>query len=109
MKVKRGDIVYLKETFPMKAHIQGGNRPFVVISNNLGNLHSDICLIVPLTTSKRKQLLPTRAHISYNNSICLCEQIFTVSQFDIAAIKYHLTCEDIRQINRCLESSLDLG
>lgn len=109
MKAKRGDIIYLKGTFPMRAHIQGGNRPFVVISNNLGNLHSDICLIVPLTGSKRKHPLPTHAHISYNHSICLCEQIFTISQSDIGTIKYHLTFEDMRRINRCLKSSLDLG
>lgn len=108
MKVRRGDIVYLKEAFAMNRHIQGGNRPFVVISNNLGNLHSSICLIVPLTRSKCKHSLPTHANISYHDSICLCEQIFTISQFDISTVKYHLSHEDMRRINRGLETSLDL-
>lgn len=106
MKVKRGDVVYLKKTFPMRDHIQGGNRPFLVVSNDTGNFYSEICIVVPMTTKNRNRLLPTHAIVDYNNSLCLCEQIFTISQDDVSAIKYHLSDSDMLKINRCLRNSL---
>ena len=108
MKVKRGDVIYLNRPLPMQNHLQGGNRPYVVISNDKGNFHSEVCVIVPLTTAYKKHLLPTHTRVSYHNSLCLCEQLFTVSQSDIETIKYHLNYEDVRRINRCLKSSLEL-
>lgn len=105
MKVKRGDIIYLKNPIPMKNHIQGGNRPYVVVSNNKGNYYSEICIIVPLTRTKKK-VLPTHTKISYNNSVCLCEQIFTVSQKEIETVVSHLNYRDMDKITNCLFTSI---
>lgn len=106
MKVKRGDVVYLKNTFQMCKHVQGGSRPYVVVSNNIGNFHSEICMVVPLTTSKRKHQLPTHTVVSYANSICLCEQIFTVSQDNISEVKCNLSWYDMKNVNQCLKIAL---
>lgn len=106
MKVKRGDVVYLKNTFPMCEHVQGGNRPYVVVSNDVGNFHSTVCMLVPLTTSVRKHPLPTHTWVSYGNSLCLCEQIFTISQDSISTVKCTLDGHDMENINRCLQIAL---
>lgn len=108
MKVRCGDVVYLNRVLPMRNHLQGGNRPYVVVSNDMGNLHSELCIIVPLTTAHRKRLLPTHARTIYHNSLCLCEQIFTVPQKDVDNIAFHLPEDDMKKIKRCLKSSCDL-
>lgn len=108
MKVKRGDVIYLNRPLSMQNHLQGGNRPYVVISNDKGNFHSEVCVIVPLTTTHKKHILPTHTRITYHNSLCLCEQIFTVPQKDVDSIVFHLPEDDMRKIKRCLKSSCDL-
>lgn len=109
MKIHRGDVIYLRKIFPVEDHIQGGMRPYVVVSNDKGNLYSNHCMIVPLTTAKRKNPLPTHTRISYHNNLCLCEQIFTVSQNDVQEIKYNLPWYDMKNIERCLRIALDCG
>lgn len=109
MKVKRGDVIYLKKAFPAEDHIQGGIRPYVVVSNNKGNLHSEHCMIAPLTSRSRKKPLPTHTTVTYHNNLCLCEQIFTVSQNEVQEIKYHLPWYDMKNIDRCLNIALDCG
>lgn len=109
MKVKRGDVIYLKKVFPEEDHIQGGRRPYVVVSNDKGNLHSNHCMIVPLTTANRKKRLPTHTRVEYHNNLCLCEQIFTVSQDDVQEIKYNLPLKDMKNIDRCLRIALGCG
>lgn len=102
MKVERGDVIYLKKVIPAEDHIQSGVRPYVVVSNNAGNFHSDFCLAVPLTSKTRKTPLPTHTRVTYHNSLCLCEQIFTISQDDVREIVCHLPWDDMRNVGRCL-------
>lgn len=109
MKVKRGDIVYLKNCFPKDHHIQGGNRPYLVISNDLGNFHSGIRIVVPLTTAKKKKELPTHTRIKFHNSLCLCEQMFTVVQDNVESVPYHLDRSDMEKVNKCIKVSVFEG
>ena len=45
MKIRRGDIVFVEhENEIQKGNIQNLNRPFLVVSNNIGNEHSNIFL-----------------------------------------------------------------
>ena len=108
MKVRRGDVIYLQEDkmIPAKNHIQGGARPYVVVSNDKGNLYSEQCMIVPLTTNIYKRPLPTHTIISYNNSLCMCEQVFTISQNDVSKIKCTLSDKDMASISKCLMIAL---
>lgn len=109
MKVTRGDVIYLKKVIPAEDHIQGGVRPYVVVSNDKGNLHSDFCMAVPLTSKGRKAPLPTHTRVTYHNSLCLCEQIVTVPQNDVREIRYHLPWCDMKNISRCLSIALGCG
>lgn len=106
MKAKRGDIVYLKKCPACEKHIQGNKRPYLVVSNDVGNWHSDICLIVPLTKQRKKMTQPTHTVINFNDSMVLCEQIMTVSQDDIECINGYVTQYDMEKVNACLKASL---
>ena len=106
MKVKRGDIVYLKKDFPSEDHIQGGVRPYLVVSNDIGNQHSEICMIVPLTHSEKHLHLPTHTQIFYNHSVVVCEQIFTISQKSIKNREFHLNESEMQKVDRCLKIAI---
>lgn len=101
---KRGDVV-LVDLGEAKNNIQGGTRPCVVVSNNVGNEHSDILIVVPLT-SKKKKYLPTHIVLNLNcqESICLCEQVTTISKKQVRETLdklYHDEMEDLENALKC--------
>ena len=105
--VKRGDIVYLKNSAYLQAtgHIQGGFRPMLVVSNDIGNKYSKIFICVPLTTNKARVDFPTHVLIN-ENSVALCEQLFTINQNAIDRIVGHVSGKEMRKLNNCLMVSL---
>lgn len=110
MKVKKGDIVYLFDAAYQKedGNIQGGVRPLLVVSNNVGNFFSNICLVVPLTSRLKQENLPTHTTICDlgKKAMVLCEQIFTVNQNDICEIANKATKEEMRKVDCALKNSL---
>ena len=107
--IKRGDIVYLKNAGYLAAigHVQGGQRPMLIVSNDVGNKHSHLVIAVPLTTNKKRLNFPT--HISINeNSVALCEQIFTFNQDFIDRKVGSVNKDEMRKINNCLAVSLGM-
>lgn len=106
MKVKRGDVIYLDYIIPRFEHIQGGNRPYLVVSNDMGNKYSDICMVCPMTTAKKKYL-PTHAAIDDIQTV-MCEQIFTVNQSHISAVKCHLKKWQMNMVDNALKAGFGL-
>ncbi len=51
--IKRGDIYYA-ELNPVVGSEQGGTRPVLIISNNMGNRHSPT-VIMPLSRARHRQ------------------------------------------------------
>ena len=47
---KQGDIVYL-DFNPIKGHEQKGNRPVIVISNNVFNKYTKMVVVCPITSN----------------------------------------------------------
>ena len=66
MKIKKYDIL-LADLNPKKGHVQSGLRPCIVISSNIFNEHSPTCIVVPLTTTKKK-ILPSEFIIQASNN-----------------------------------------
>ncbi|WP_049817017.1 type II toxin-antitoxin system PemK/MazF family toxin [Paenibacillus peoriae] len=68
-----------------KGSVQSGERPCVVIGNNIGNKYSPVVIVAPVT-SKVKKDMPTHVKVSgndtglYSDSIILLEQIITISK-----------------------------
>lgn len=81
--VKRGDI-WVAELGKGVGSEQRGRRPVLVMQNNLGNRYSDVITILPLTSQKKKENLPTHVQISepflLTDSEVLVEQVRSISR-----------------------------
>lgn len=94
---KRGEIYYIDDSGDNNGSVQAYSRPVLLISNDIGNLHSSILICVPIT-SKDKKPLPT--HVTITNSsysgnakltgTVLCEQILT---FDKSCVIGECVCK----------------
>lgn len=105
----RGDIVIVRNDTTATGHEQNGDRPAIIVSNNLCNKHSPVIEIVYLTT-KQKSKLPTHTPILHNKiSTALCEAVYSVDKSRIYRIVGHITEQEQKNINRALKISLDLG
>ena len=78
--IKRGDIYYA-DLNPVVGSEQGGTRPVLVISNDIGNKHSPTVIIAAITSRvRKKKKLPTHLYLEQieglpANSIILFEQL----------------------------------
>ena len=84
-KFKRGDIYYANLN-PVIGSEQGGTRPVLIISNDVGNKHSPTVIVAPITSRiHTKAKLPTHTLINDfegldKNSIILLEQVRTIDK-----------------------------
>ena len=61
--IKRGDIYYA-DLNPVVGSEQGGTRPVLVISNDIGNKHSPTVIIAAITSRvRKKKKLPTHLYL----------------------------------------------
>lgn len=83
--ITRGDVCLISFA-EGEDSVQRGCRPAVVIGNDIGNKHSSILLVTPITSKINKSKMPTHVMIPegeaglIRNSIVLAEQIHTVSK-----------------------------
>lgn len=103
--IKRGDIVYLKDD----AMEPLNSRPFLIVSNDIGNRFGGIVLGVPLTTKHKKLSQPTHCLINFNGSMVLTEQIYTINKTDINRTIGKINDDDMLQVDKCLKASLSLN
>lgn len=70
----RGEIFYIRNESEYSGNVQGGGRPAVIISNDIGNNAAPILEVVYLTTQEKKPL-PTHVKINSSKypSTVLCE------------------------------------
>ena len=87
---RRGDI-YLANLNPFKGSEQGGTRPVLVLSNDIGNFYSTLITIAPITSQLKKVEQPTHVllenvkGLSSESMVCL-EQIHAIDKLRI--LKY---------------------
>ena len=83
--IKRGDIYYANLN-PVIGSEQGGTRPVLIISNDIGNKHSPTIIVAAITSRvQTKGKLPTHTIINDfegldKGSIILLEQIRTIDK-----------------------------
>ena len=98
--IKRGDIYYA-DLNPVVGSEQGGTRPVLVISNDIGNKHSPTVIIAAITSRvRKKKKLPTHLYLEQieglpANSIILFEQLRTI---DKKRLREHIGMFDSQQI-----------
>lgn len=83
-KIMRGEI-YIADLDPVVGSEQGGERPVLIIQNNLGNKHSPTVIVLAITSRfHKKRHLPTHVPIESGdlskNSIALAEQVRTIDK-----------------------------
>ena len=99
--IKRGDIYYA-ELSPVIGSEQGGTRPVLIISNDIGNRYSPTVIVAAITSRQNKLRLPTHYYLDEieglpANSIVLLEQLRTI---DKKRLRERLT-----QLNKpCMEA-----
>lgn len=107
MEWYRGDVIFVTKSKIMGSD-QNGDRPAVIVSNNIGNHHSDSVEVVFMTTSK-KTSLPTHVEIICNElSTVQCEQIFTIPKDRIKNLVRTCTKAEMKKIDKALAVSLAL-
>ena len=96
-------------------HIQKGNRPWLIVSNDKGNLEGDIVTVVPLTLSKHGfhgEDFPT--HVILNSpdyrgdSIVLCEQIRCANKCQLTDYYGTLDEESMSRVEDAIMISLGI-
>lgn len=108
MKTSRGDIYYIEANNSTGCEM-GGRRPGIIVSNDVGNIHSSVVEVVYLTTAPKKPL-PTHVliHSSRVPSTAICEQVSSVSKERIREQVGKLTDFEMRQIDIALAISLGI-
>lgn len=110
-EVKRGDVFYIKndDSYFKAPCEQSGNRPAVIIQNNIGNKYAQT-VIVAYLTSRKKKFLPTHVRVfeTPRPSTVLCEQIATVSKDRLGEFLCHISEENMDRISSAVAVSLGL-
>ena len=104
----RGDIV-MAVNGNAEGSIQGGTRPYLIISNNKCNQYSDIATAIPLT-SKYKKDMPTHYELLINGvkNTVLAEQITCISRSNIVDYVDTIEDEDLKAIETRIKIQLGL-
>lgn len=84
MEIKRGQIWYA-DLSPVRGSEQGGMRPVLIISNDIGNKCSPVVIAAPITSKVHKKKLPTQVLIGTESglqvlSMVECEQLRTLDK-----------------------------
>lgn len=117
---QRGEVWFADLGRHPDSSVQGGCRPVIILSNNIGNAHADTVNIVPMTRHLKKPKLPCHTEISpdgitdkrqlLETSMILAEQITTISKY--ALRNYVGTITDssvISAINAAVISQLGIN
>ena len=112
--IKRGDIYYA-ELNPVIGSEQGGTRPVLIISNDIGNRHSPTVIVAAITSRVHtKAKLPTHTAIRdfeglNKDSIILLEQIRTIDKKRLQEYIGMLSESEMSRVDKALAISVSLN
>lgn len=113
IKVKRGDIYYIKsdDKHPEVGAEIWSERPAIIVSNNATNKLDGAVCIVYMSTSKAKQTSPVHVLITSDNrnTMALCEQIHTVDKSRLMQKLGKITEKEKEKIDKALAMSLGIN
>lgn len=111
MDIRRGDIYYADLGATVGSE-QGGERPVLIIQNNVGNRHSPTVIAASITSRQNKAPLPTHVflHAGAGNlpcdSVVLMEQVRTIDKRRLKGRVGRLNKEEMASVERALLISL---
>lgn len=113
--IKRGQIYYA-DLSPVIGSEQGGNRPVLILQNDVGNRHSPTTIAAIITSRHTKSKLPTHYWISDEGqtsglkceSMVELEQIRTIDKKRLKKCIGYLDPQEMKAINQKIRISLDV-
>lgn len=116
---KRGDIWFARLGTHPNSSVQGGTRPVIIISNDLGNEHADTVNVVPMTRHLKKLDLPCHTQLDpasitdmrqiLDPSMVLAEQLTTISKYSLRSYAGHISDDEaMNRIETAVLSQLAL-
>ena len=110
MEIKRGQIYYA-DLSPVVGSEQGGLRPVLIISNDIGNKHAPIVIAAAITSQIRKYRLPTQVMLDTScglskDSMVGCEQMRTLDKRRLKGFVGAVNDEAMMQIEKAISISL---
>lgn len=109
--IKRGDIFYA-DLNPVVGSEQGGTRPVLIISNDIGNRYSPTVIVAAITSRVHtKAKLPTHTAVNDfegldRDSIVLLEQIRTVDKKRLKQYMGMMPAETMARVDKALAISI---
>ena len=112
-KFQRGDIFFTRFDNATGSE-QSGNRPAVVLQNDVGNFYSPTLIVATLTSKAAKKYTQPTHCMLVNDflsvpSIVQAEQIFTIDKSRVLKFLGHLTPEEMRRVDDAVRISLALN
>ena len=111
--MNRGDVC-LVDLDPTVGHEQAGQRPILVVQNDVINRGAQTVVIVPFTTQLRRAILPT-CHLVRagdgglnQDSVALCHQIRVLDSRRLGKRLGTLSLGTMNDIGRIIAFTLDL-
>lgn len=111
--IRRGDLV-IADLSPVVGSEQGGQRPVLVIQNDVGNRYSPTLIVAAVTSQIEKSKLPTHVELKagsfglIRNSVVLLEQIRTIDKRRVQQKLGRLDQERMESVDEALAISLGL-
>jgi len=111
--VKRGE-VYFADLNPVVGSEQGGQRPVLIVQNDVGNKYSPTVIVAAITAKISKAKLPTHVEVCKDevgllkDSVILLEQIRTIDKRRLIQKIGSLTPDLMEKVDRSLMISLGL-
>jgi len=113
VNIKRGE-VYFADLSPVIGSEQGGQRPVLIIQNDIGNRYSPTVIVSAITAKISKAKLPTHVEVNKDtlglvrDSVILLEQVRTIHKKRLRQRLGVLEDEVMQKVNLALMVSLDL-
>lgn len=109
--IQRGDL-FIADLNPTVGSEQSGVRPVLVIQNNIGNVHSPMVIVAPITSANKKNNplhVPVRNCGLMYSSIILAEQIRAIDKSRLIKFIGYLDDSVMEEINTALGISIGLN
>ena len=112
-KFQRGDIFFTHFGASTGSE-QRGDRPAVILQNDVGNYHSPTLIVATMTSKAEKKVnQPTRCLLENAGlnmpSVVQAEQIFTIDKSRVIKYLGHLTSEEMHRVDDAVRISLALN
>jgi len=112
--IKRGD-VFFADLRPVIGSEQGGQRPVLIIQNDIGNRYSPTVICAAITAKISKAKLPTHIEISaedvglLKDSVVLLEQVRTIDKSRLKQKLGRLNPELMQKVDHAIAISMGIA